>query len=206
MAMTCTECGKVIPASEAGMPCPQCGSRDRVVTMSDHGAATEGWGLDAGFAPSPGPWQPMWDLIRSRLDRLRHWYERADGVNVNELRAGSADFFTACYHLKDYLQSDPAVSDEVRVEVEDYVWKPHRETLGLAGDIANTWKHGSRDPGKRACDISRVITGSSGGASVTVTWTGEDGSECSRDCLDLAEQTVREWEGFLRRHGLLEAS
>ena len=41
----------------------------------------------------------------------------------------------------------PAVPDAVRTEVEDYVWKSHRDTLGLGGDIANTWKHGSRVPG-----------------------------------------------------------
>jgi hypothetical protein len=205
MAMACTECGEAIPPSEAGTPCPHCGSRDRTVTVSDHGTATEDWGLNVGLPPSPGPWQPMWDLIKSRLDGLRRWYERADGVSVNELRAGSADFFITCYHLKDYLQSDPAVSDEVRAEVEDYVWKSHREALGLVGDIANTWKHGSRGPGKRACDISQVVTGSSGGAVVTVTWTDGDGSECSRDCLDVAEETVRDWEGFLREDGLLKS-
>ena len=75
--MNCSDCGEVISAANAGMPCPRCGALDRRVSLSDYGIGTdEIVEITASFPPSPS-WQAMWIDVESYLDDLRRWYAGA---------------------------------------------------------------------------------------------------------------------------------
>lgn len=199
-SMTCMNCGEAILASEASEPCHNCGAVDRLVGLSDHGAATDAIaGVDASLPRSPRPWQAMWAEVESRLDRLRSWYSGNGPVNVSELYNEATAYFVACYQLKDQLKRDPGVPRDLKDEVEDFVHQ--HNVLDLVGDIANTYKHGQRT---RTCDITRVVVEQSGAFATITCWT-KDGREDSRDCLDLAEEAAQAWRTYLRGYGLLEA-
>jgi rubrerythrin len=201
LTMSCTSCGQAIPTSESSAPCPCCGSVDRNVTAADYAAATdEIAAMDIVFPPAPAAWQAMWAEVHETLASLRGWYGGGQGMNVTKLRAASAAFFVSCFSLKDHLKADPAVPQQVRAEVEGYV--RYNPSLALAGDIANTYKHGGRDPGKRACSITEAAVRPTG-STVTFGWTDDLGRLCHGDCLDLAEKAAQAWNIFLYGHNLL---
>lgn len=197
--MTCMSCGEAILASEAHQPCRNCGSVDRLVALSDHGTATDAIaGVEASLPRSPRPWQAMWAEVESRLDRLRSWYVGGGPVNVSGLCNEVTAYFVACYQLKDQIKRDPGVPRDLKREVEDFVHQ--HEILDLAGDIANTYKHGQLS---RTCDITQAVVKQSEAYATITCWT-QDGREDSMDCLDLAEKAMQAWRTYLREHGLLE--
>jgi hypothetical protein len=198
--MTCMSCGEAILAGVASEPCHNCGSVDRLVSVSDHAAATDAIvGVDASLPRSPRPWQAMWAEVESRLDRLRSWYAGNGPVNVSELYNEVTAYFVACYQLKDQIKRDPGVPRDLRDGVEDFVHQ--QDILNLVGDIANTYKHGQLS---RTCDITQVVVRQTGAFATITCWT-RDGGEDSKDSLDLAEEAVQAWRTYLREHGLLEA-
>ena len=187
--MSCASCGQAIPPAESHLPCPRCGSVDRNVDLADYGAAVDEIAeLDARFTPAPAAWQEMWAEVRHHLDIVRGWYSGGQSTNVIELRAASVAFFISCYHLADHIEKDTAVPQPVRGRVRRYV--NDNSSLKLAADIANTHKHSERNPGLRACSITKAKIRSIG-AVVTFTWTDAQGSSHHEDCLDLAERALK---------------
>jgi hypothetical protein len=198
MGMTCADCHAPISAEGASKPCPGCGSLDRNVSLHDYGAADDAISeLTAEFPPSPTTWQAMWVYVELRLARVREWYSGGVALNVNELEWDSYAFFVACYHVKDYLKSDPQVPQEVERKVEDYVHN-ESESLALAGDITNTFKHRERTDMREVRIIKETIGQH---LSVIFGWT-DRGIGYQRDCLELAEEAVTDWRRFFQRHAL----
>ena len=198
--MNCGECGEVISATDAGMPCPRCGALDRTVSSSDCGiGADEIAEITANFPSSPS-WQAMWIDIENYLDDLRRWYAGSNGLDVSLLCRAANASFVSCFHLSDYLKKDPEVNVRIKSQVEGFV--DRQESLGLARVIANTHKHAARSPGKRYCYIAETTVGAAG-ATVVFTCVGPGDQSESKDCLELAEDGVQAWKVFLHQHRLL---
>lgn len=199
--MNCSDCGEVISATDAGMPCPRCGALDRTVSLSDYGIGTDEIAeITASFPPSPS-WQAMWIDVESYLDDLRRWYAGGNGLNVNLLCRAANAFFVACFHLSDYLKKDPEVDVRIKSQVQGFV--DRQESLRLARVIVNTHKHAARSPGKRYCYIAEAAARAAG-ATVVFACVGPDGQSESKDCLELAEDGMQAWKVFLQQHGLLQ--
>lgn len=198
--MSCASCGQAILPAKAGLPCPQCDSVDRSVTLADYGAAVdEVTGLDVQFTLAPAPWQQMWAEVRHRLDVLHGWYSGGQDMNVDELTAASVAFFVSCYHLAEHIRADPAVPQSARAQASSYA---HSDRwLKLAADITNTYKHSERNLGERDCRIHDVSIRPHG-AVVIFTWTDLQGNSHHEDCLDLAERAVNAWSAFIRMYSL----
>ena len=198
--MNCSDCGEVISATDAGMPCPRCGALDCTVSLSDYGIGTDEIAeITANFPPSPS-WQAMWIDVESYLDDLRWWYAGDNGLNVNLLCRAANAFFVACFHLSDYLKKGPEVDMRIKSQVNGFL--DRQESLRLSRVIVNTHKHATRSPGKPYCYIAKA-TARAGGAVVVFACVDPNGHSESKDCLELAEDCVQAWNAFLQQHGLL---
>jgi hypothetical protein len=85
---------------------------------------------------------------REQYDRMLRWLERLhEPGEVDERRCDDFyAFFLICYHLKDWIKSDPWTRQEVpeiTAQVEKFV--NDHESLRVCADIANGVKHLVRD-------------------------------------------------------------
>jgi hypothetical protein len=111
-------------------------------------------------------------------------------------------FLQDAWHLKDWLKNDPAVSQQVRTNVEtDVNGVP---ALRLAADLANGSKHFElRSPREGATITQRHVIVDLGGQKgaeqrrdVTTTGGGSTTAE------QIARDSVTEWERLLSAYGL----
>lgn len=112
-------------------------------------------------------------------------------------------FFEAVHHLKDWLRNDPA-SGVTKPDAEAVI--SASTALQVCADLANGSKHlvlTSTRTGDSATTIARndatVFVGTGKGSHRFYVPSG--GTE--HDVLDLAEQAVGEWRGFLTSRGLI---
>ena len=149
----------------------------------------------------------MW---RDKYDRMKRWQTHLAGERqiddrlIDDLYA----FFECCYHLKDWLRGDPAVDPRIGRDAETYIGA--RRTLMIAADLANGSKHLVRtrpariDPNAR---VARVEGAFQRGAFQENTFQVErvvvvvDGER--HNALDVVNESVADWETFLRTNGLL---
>jgi hypothetical protein len=148
---------------------------------------------------------PTW---LEQYDRMRRWHarlhaaRRVDDHFVDDCYA----FFTCCFHLKDWLQADTAIPQEVRDAVEPYVegnlW------LRLCADLANGSKHMIVDRNPRFDHPARVekigVLDLGFGISAmpvkpaAVIVIGSD----SYSPQHVADRCVAQWNVFLAQDGL----
>lgn len=159
----------------------------------------------ASVQPRELPWSwersPGW---RGQYERLRRWKRRLSEIEPNELEElfdFILAFFTACYHLRDWLLRDVP---SVQADLDQLFAKS--QPLRLSADIANISKHFhlTRPPRSRH-QLSLAREYVPGGAG----WFGRDGrlvvlSDGEKvDVLDLATEAEQAWTAFLREHGYL---
>jgi len=108
------------------------------------------------------------------------------------------DFFTVCYHLKDYLIKDSWLDLE-KAEIENYVTSSRG--LSFAADFCNTIKHGdwSKAPrsGKQLNEVRRHLSMNFTGTR----WINSSRLEIildgkSEDGLTIATACVDDWNSF----------
>jgi hypothetical protein len=159
----------------------------------------------ASVQPRELPWSwersPGW---RGQYERLRRWRGRLSQLERNDLE-GLFDFvlafFTACYHLRDWLLRD---APSIQLDLDDLFTKS--TPLRLTADIANIAKHFdlTRPPraGRQLSFAREYVPG-------RVGWFGSDGrlvvlSDGEKiDVLGLASEAEQAWTAFLREHGYL---
>lgn len=140
--------------------------------------------------------------MQRRLDSVRAIYSgRAGGTEsaVDDVQS----FFESIHHLKDWLGNDSA-SGVTKAEGDALI--NSSAALQVCADLANGAKHlvlTSSRTGDPGTSIARNdVTVFAGTGTAAHKFYVASGSQ-EMDVLDLAERGVAEWEGFLRRRGLL---
>lgn len=148
-------------------------------------------------------WESQWERIGRRLKDVREVYTGAPGgtdIAIDRVQS----FFEAAYHLKDWIGNDPAVN-VTKSQAEKLINRS--SVLQICGDLANGSKHlkltttktGDISTGIKRNDVM-VFAGT--GTSAHTFYVESHGQEY--DVLQLAEDAVGEWRGFLTQHGLLK--
>jgi hypothetical protein len=115
------------------------------------------------------------------------------------------DFFSQCYHLKDWLKKDPRISrpDDAEEHINS------SSALSLAADICNSFKHAGLDKpprsGSRLVSVNTaysMIFPQSGGNAVASSSLVLTLGDKKYGALDLASECVSEWDRFLSTQGL----
>ncbi len=146
---------------------------------------------------------------REQYDRMKQWRARLDeSVQSDERRRDDFyAFFVCCYHLVDWVENDDSLTDVVRAGVRQFV--KDSDALGLAADVTNGFKHLKRKQtpqfdatahvsviGDFTLDASQLDVSRLAGFVIA-------GGQTWEDAYALADRCIKEWEGFLRRHGLM---
>jgi hypothetical protein len=121
-------------------------------------------------------------------------------------------FFINCYHLKDWIKNDPAVTAKVPsigIDIEAFIGNAPdgNEYLQLCGDICNSQKHfvcnksnRSRENPKLGSSFTLIRVGKS--SSIKISWSIHCGTRGSIDAFVLATECVKAWDSFLSGKGL----
>lgn len=150
-------------------------------------------------------WSSQWERVGRRLEDARSVYKGAPGGTDAAIDA-VLSFFETVHHLKDWLRNDPAsgvTTDEVHSLIDGSL------VLKLCADLANGSKHFKLDPQRRtqtgdhSTTIARndVIVFVGTDTSAHRFYTASGGKE--RDVLEIAEEAVNEWRGFLSGRHLI---
>lgn len=153
----------------------------------------------------------MWEEQWARVQRSFAEFKRSDEGRLHDRPLDLYEdemlhFFQDCYHLKDWLRSDPAVSTRVR-DVETAI--SNSMALSLCADLANATKHLTLTR-SRTGDTNttlgrqRFAIDTTLGHVRTVILRYEVYSGGSTwDAFNIAESCIREWEQYLRSKGLV---
>lgn len=135
--------------------------------------------------------------------------ERISTNNGNKISFADPDyevrnFFIHCYHLKDSLKKDSTIA--LQEDVEKFITESN--SLSLAADYANSFKHGELDRKTRSSKVlgktnkhlrlDLTPTGFVGSARMELTISGE-----KYDAFALATECINEWNNYLARNKVL---
>jgi len=156
---------------------------------------------------------------REQYDRTRRSYERFAEINAGTIHDRDSEnyrddvytFFLNCYHLKDWLKSDPA-SRVASQEAEGCV--NASLDLRLCGDLANGVKHmklatprASEDTALGRTHYALGLNAGIGPAEaeptrISATYeVSSDGN--TYDAFEIATRALTAWDAFLTSRGLL---
>lgn len=143
-----------------------------------------------------------------QIDRARRWYERLREITDGRKHGRSPEFardeacafFQNCYHVKDWIINDEAltISDKINV-VEQFINESPR--LSLCADLCNATKHlvlerhrSGQHPAVTHADIGIDVS-----AEIQrVRFWVSTASGTTLDALDLAAHCLSEWDRFFR--------
>jgi hypothetical protein len=167
----------------------------------DQAKAEESATISMEYPADVRPWQEMWALLQFNLEMIDARYDSDRPGTMPRILAvknEALNFFITCFHFADHLWSDPAVGGRTnKQDVHAYV--KANESLELAADIANSFKHHTRDGAKRLIRIRWFTTSP---ISAAVGWTDSNGTIHRRDVRDLAHSADDAWRAFLGSHSL----
>jgi hypothetical protein len=138
---------------------------------------------------------PTW---HEQYERMLRWLERLsestthDDRHLDDFHA----FFITCFHLKDWLQEDPAVDTKIRGEVEGFL--ASNLWLRLCADLANGSKHLDVNKTPRY-DLPARLEKRTGKGSIVVVTQGKN----EWPALVIAKKCARAWQPFLVGHALI---
>jgi len=157
----------------------------------------------------------VWTFAKwpEQYKRMKRWRARLDDPvdDVERRRDDFYAFFTAAYHLADWISKDTILSEDVRTAAWNF---RHTGTLALAADVTNGFKHLKRNR-EPEVDAGAHVSLTDGGLfkldtdPLDVTQLGTfviAGDETLEDAFDVAHRCIVEWDYFLRTHGLLPAT
>ncbi len=141
-----------------------------------------------------------------QYERVKRWYERLRLINKGKEHSLPSDyyqdevyaFFINCYHLKDWIKSDPASKVDAKT-VEKFV--AGSEFLSVCGDVCNGSKHLAITNVK--VDKNTKIGGRNFflelGASLPIFRARYKviSGDKEYDAFDLATRCLEEWRVFL---------
>src|SRR3989344_5869323 len=140
---------------------------------------------------------------------MKRSYERLKKINTNngnsisntDPKDATEDFFNQCYHFKDWLKKDTSIT--LTENVENFISKSN--TLSLAADYCNSFKHGGLDKNSRSgqelekmnthINFDLTPTGFVASARLELTIGGK-----KYDAFSLATDCMKEWDSFLEQN------
>jgi hypothetical protein len=150
---------------------------------------------------------------RQQYDRMMRWYDRFVAIDHGRSHDSSSDnyrdevyaFFESCYHLKDWIKNDTAISPGVVQSVEGHV--SSSRSLRLCADICNSLKHlqltrprSHENPVFGAKSVALDL-GNSTAPSISIKYEVET-TNGPEDAFQLATDCVLAWGGFLGANNL----
>lgn len=165
-------------------------------------------------------WRPMWDTVQRWNGTVQARRQFSPGeFDVAELVDAAAAMLLTCWQLCDYFhRRNRTVTRAAQKEIRRLKEKRGKrgktvihggETLHLAGDFTDTYKHAGRfDPENVATawfSKAGELFGPSGRCLVLkVTWErpGETVPLQERDFFEVADEIASFWTGFIERHKL----
>jgi hypothetical protein len=152
---------------------------------------------------------------REQYERMMRRYARFTEINAGKVHTVPGDFymddiysfFQDCYHLKDWIKNDPAVTATSKSQVENYI--SSKRSLCLCADLCNGAKHFKRtlsDRSKEDPKFGPKLFEVTMGPNPTVVSLKcqidmQDGTNI--DAFKLATECVADWEAFLKVESLL---
>jgi hypothetical protein len=144
-----------------------------------------------------------------QLERVRRFFARLSNENRDAVEYDDDlwSFFQHCWHFKDWLKNDPAVSEQIKGLVEGDA--EGKLELMICADLANRSKHAVLSNIREDAEItSRGTTVFIGGTKESPgtfsvsehTITLSNGS--THRARDVAQQAIRDWEELLKSYGL----
>jgi hypothetical protein len=144
--------------------------------------------------------------MKRSYERLRQVSTDTGSTITNtDPRDATGDFFSQCYHFKDWLKKDAALS---RSDVEDFITASR--ALSFAADYCNASKHGGLDkPPRSGTPIDKANT------RITIDLSGRSaarGIASGRilltiggkqiDAFELATDCMGDWDNYLALKGV----
>lgn len=153
-------------------------------------------------------WEQQLERVRRYKDRVERLYagevlRRPNEELLDDVHA----FFQSCYHLKDWLQNDPAFTKHTRQQIEAFV--SNTPEIALCADVCNALKHlqlqrlrsgiaPTFEPTELIVDLEDSLgeTDTSPAPRIAIRAFIEHGGTI-HDVLDLARTMVARWEAFI---------
>lgn len=152
---------------------------------------------------------------REQDDRMKRWYDRFASIDQGRLHDLPSDnyvddiyaFFQNCYHLKDWIKNDNAISTPaLKQSVEDCITSDR--SLRLCADICNSLKHLTRTTSNRSGENpwfgQKQFAVDIGSSPTNISLKYQiDAAGGSIDAFQLATDCVAAWETFLKSEKLV---
>ncbi|MEU0560909.1 hypothetical protein [Dactylosporangium sp. NPDC006015] len=145
------------------------------------------------------PWREHWRRVERYHLRVRAIYDGTAPGNSEDWKDVIFDFFVAAHHLFEWIESDPREPLVVAPVARE--WVKADQSLWLAREFSNTYKHHTRSTGVPV-RIGGTIT-ERGQNSMVIEWLDPiSGVPNAIDALDLADRCMQAWRNFFVLHGL----
>jgi hypothetical protein len=153
-------------------------------------------------------WTEQWNRVNRWLERFRETSTgRPHDRDSDYYQDEAYSFFQNCYHLKDWLKNDPAVTGQVN-DVEAFI--SQSPNLSLCADICNGSKHLLLTRHRASADTRMgtrdfrvdLVAGSDDPPTISAKYVIESTSK-TFDSFTVGEACVKEWAAYLKGKGLL---
>lgn len=190
----CRKCGgsldeKADDPPEAQKPCPECGSMDRHFEMlfEDGIQLSDAMqGVAEVHESGTRRWGDQWARVhrwRDRLDAYRVGGGLDYSIHASVVRDDFYAFFMNAYHLKDWLEKDPATS-LTKADLQRAI--AASTPLKLVADLCNASKHFELGSGGWSGQEPTL-----GSGKIMVSVGGDDhGIRMDSQCIELSDGTV----------------
>ncbi|WP_301149008.1 hypothetical protein [Mycobacterium simiae] len=146
-------------------------------------------------------WQRKWRDVMFWHGTLTDIYN-GDVLDQDGFTRCVETFFKNCHEVGDWVQETTGLPAKRYVR--------NGPTLALCDAISNGGKHHTRRPrpgrrGRHDDPITAIVddlTGDETGIHADITWTSKRHGSGKADALKLADDCIREWEAFFKKHGL----
>lgn len=153
---------------------------------------------------------------QDQLERARRWLKRLEDASSHpndmndplptekheEYQDYLYAFFQNCWHLKDWILNDTGAPGGLQKAVRKVDKQGSIVSLMLCAGVANGSKHlrQARDPKRRAKTVGEIEVeiDPKGNSQTTYTYKVNDDSGNSYEALELARQSLKEWETIIR--------
>ncbi|HEV2636326.1 MAG TPA: hypothetical protein VGX23_14335 [Actinocrinis sp.] len=162
-------------------------------------AVTHAYVPRRAVTPSPAAsWTVKWAGVVRGLHLIDAGYSGT--ATSPDWAAAMVQFCEDCYHLQDWIKSDPAVSPSVQAAVRPFLDSGAAPCINMAADVINTSKHRTRNRGAQA-RATLVELADSDAVTITVE-SVYDGVTTLWDGQAIARRSVAEWLTFFAAQGL----
>lgn len=143
----------------------------------------------------------QYERIRRALTHIKNNKNR----NLVDYEDDVWSFFQNCWHLKDWVKNDEAISEVYRKKVESDV--NNIQELKVCADLANRSKHLKLTSSRVDAQVTKrnlhIYAGPPGEGFGEYNFIIQLDNGNSYDAIQLAENAVKKWENLLTSYGVL---